>query len=201
VLSGEAANTNFIVFGLTRLWPELTKNLLHRHRDFGQSYDDCSRTCGLWLKKIYIFGCKLNVMFSTLSKSCLLLFEVSVNTYCTTQTWTVQQNFSKFCMGSQSQIFLLLHPTIILVTNINLCFIYFWVQFCFVSFTFKISFLPPLPFVSPIPSFFQQWRWNGYYVYIPMHRLNSLEHPMLIDGTYSGFPMSLWMDGLMNRYT
>ena len=49
--------------------------------------------------------------------------------------------------GSQSQIFLLLHPTIILVTNINLCFIYFWVQFCFVSFTSKISFLPPLPFV------------------------------------------------------
>ena len=57
--------------------------------------------------------------------------------------------FSKFCMGPQSQIFLLLHPTIILVANIDLCFIYFWVldQFCFVSFTFKISFLPPLPFV------------------------------------------------------
>jgi hypothetical protein len=27
------------------------------------------------------------------------------------------------------------------------CFISFCVQFCFVSFTFKISFLPPLPFV------------------------------------------------------
>jgi hypothetical protein len=36
-----------------------------------------------------------------------------------------------------------------LVANIDLCFIYFWVldQFCFVSFTFKISFLPPLLFV------------------------------------------------------
>jgi hypothetical protein len=50
-------------------------------------------------------------------------------------------------MGPQSQIFLLLRPMIILVTNINLCFLYFWVEFCFVSFVFKISFLPPLPFV------------------------------------------------------
>ena len=50
-------------------------------------------------------------------------------------------------MRSQSQIFLLLRPTIILVTNINLCFLYFWVESWFVSFTFKISILPPLPFV------------------------------------------------------
>ena len=171
MLSGEAANTNFIVFGLTRLWPKLTKNLLHRHRDFGQSYDDCSQTCGLWLKKYIWTQVKCYVRYSCKDVPSLIRSKCRIHKH-------------ERSNGSQSQIFLLLHPTIILVTNINLCFIYFWVQFCFVSFTSKISFLPPLPFVFSNSVIFSvmAMKWV-LHIYVPIRRSDLLEYPILIEGT------------------